>query len=346
MIAFIMPIDLPTITLILPGLQTLASAQHLPALEKLIARGSGLQQTEADARGPLERWQSQLLHELALSSAQFPSAAVTCLGLGPGFGQGFGLSAAAAEGPGTWMHVTPMHMSVALNGLSLHPVPTWSALQVSTIEARVAQHCREDGFDWQRQGNAVFLHRAASLQVETVAAELAYRFPLRDVQPQGPDASRINQLSTELQMLLHEHPVLARGSAAPINALWLWGNGVLPVAHSKNLPQAWSDEPYVRGVYQLSGRACNHLVAFDQIEADGNNALVVARLDDIRIAESQWFAPLLDRLQNGKWRAARVFLDDWHFTINRHQLWRVWRRSQSLSTLVNAKHLHTTLHTT
>jgi hypothetical protein len=325
MMAFIMPIDSPIITLILPGLQTLANAApRSPALETLIARGGGLQRAEPmlsssnGFRSPLERWKSQLLRSLSLSEAQFPSAAVTWYGL------------TGQSRSGTWIQVTPVHMSVTLDGLSLHPVQSWSARELQAIEDSVAKHCNDVGFEWQRVSDAVWLHHAAPLQVETVAAEIAYRYPLRSVQPHGPDARAINQLSTELQMLLHEHPILGTGTMAPINALWLWGNGVLPPTQSTTLPSVWSDEPYVRGVYALCGAKCNELASINLNDTAGQHSVIVARVSELRVAEDQWFSPLLDGLRRGWWREARVCWDDYQITINRHQLWRVWRRTQPI----------------
>ena len=49
--------------------------------------------------------------------------------------------------------------------------------------------------------------------------------------PRGRDATRFKGLLTELQMLLHDHPLNAareRLGQLPVNSLWLWGEGPLP----------------------------------------------------------------------------------------------------------------------
>ena len=44
------------------------------------------------------------------------------------------------------------------------------------------------------------------------------------------------RLSNEVQMLLHDHPVNLRRQQAgqvPVNALWFWGGGALPVRNRR-----------------------------------------------------------------------------------------------------------------
>ena len=51
------------------------------------------------------------------------------------------------------------------------------------------------------------MHSERALDVRTVTPETAAAIPLEQAMPQGRDAPALRRLMTELQMLLHEHPV-------------------------------------------------------------------------------------------------------------------------------------------
>lgn len=63
--------------------------------------------------------------------------------------------------------------------------------------------------------------------------------------PQGADGRRWRALLTEVQVLLHQHPLNAerreRG-LAPVNSLWLWGGGRLPNRVNSELAAVVADD--------------------------------------------------------------------------------------------------------
>ena len=76
--------------------------------------------------------------------------------------------------------------------------------------------------------------------------------------PRGPDAVRFKGLMTELQMLLHDHPVNAareRLGQLPVNSLWLWGEGALPADCHAPFDLIVGGEALGRGVAKASGAA-------------------------------------------------------------------------------------------
>ncbi len=78
--------------------------------------------------------------------------------------------------------------------------------------------------------------------------------PLRHHKPEGPDGRLVQRLSTEIQMHLHQHPVNATREAAglpAVNAVWLWGGGVLPSQEAGVLPPLISSDPFWRGCWRL-----------------------------------------------------------------------------------------------
>ena len=327
MIATIMPRHRASITMILHGLGAAlrATMERFPALEKLVACGDGLQcRVERESHAALDDWQRDVLQTLALPAAEFSSAPASWIGLG------------GAIDAGTWLHVDPVHLAVSVDGLALHLVEPFSAMELDRVEPMLRDHCRQAGFSWHRTANgAVFLHHSDKLDVRTVAPAVASRHALRAMQAQGNDASRLIRLSTELQMLLHDSSVQALSGerqSMPINALWLWGAGELCAQRKLALPNAWSNEAYVRGVYRSCAQRCHDAPSsLDGVERSDGDALIVTHAANVLDAERRWFEPLLRAVRAGVWSRAHVYMDDLSFGIDRTQLWRVWRRSRALA---------------
>lgn len=80
---------------------------------------------------------------------------------------------------------------------------------------------------------------------------------LRHYPVTGEDAGLVKRLTTEIQMLLHEHPQnqarTALGQSA-INGVWIYGGGELPAALARDLPPIVTDQAFFRGCWQLSGQ--------------------------------------------------------------------------------------------
>jgi len=324
-----MPVNASRITLVLPGFRAVFAQreQRLPCLEKLVSRGSGLQALNAEMpRASLEPWQQTVLHALSID-AELPSAALSW----------FGAQGAPAQ-PGTWLHLDPVHFAISIDGLALHSVPSWSQAELNALEPALRAYCEQAGFTWHRCGEQVFLHSSSALAIETVALHAATDGGLRNAQPQGKGARELIQLSTELQMVLHEHPSQRRriaGGQLPINALWLWGAGELPTVSTHSLPSCWSNSAYVRGIYRLQGANCQSQPVSLAVVAKHTQqeVLLVASVDTASEVEQHWFAPLLQGLRNGVWRSARIYMDDLRLDVGRSQLLRVWRRARELTEL-------------
>jgi hypothetical protein len=63
--------------------------------------------------------------------------------------------------------------------------------------------------------------------------------------PQGPEGRRWRVLLNEVQVLLHQHPLNAerRGHGQPpVNSLWLWGGGALPLQVNSHLAGVIGDD--------------------------------------------------------------------------------------------------------
>jgi hypothetical protein len=173
-----------------------------------------------------------------------------------------------------------------------------------------------------------------AFDVVTACPDAAAANELERVMPRGPQAGALRRLMTELQMLLHEHPVndaRARRGLPAINALWLWGTGALaPLQSHKTLPPAFGDEPYLNGIYKLHRQSvqalpgtCNELLC---AIATAQRAIAVVPVAGIDSLETQWIEPLRRALAAGAIDRVDLILDGWHLDVSRASMRRFWRR--------------------
>jgi hypothetical protein len=181
--------------------------------------------------------------------------------------------------------------------------------------------------------------------VETVVAEFAQEHDWNAVLPQGRDAGKMRRLMTELQMLLHEHPVnqrrLARGIPVA-NAVWFWGNGDLTTPSSSPQPQpavCIGHNDFFRGVSRLHDWAHSDEISPQMLtERCAANAHVVGvvELDSLVVLESQWLTPLVKALNQGRFDRLQIILDEWELDIDRWRLKAFWRKDVPLNDWIHA----------
>jgi hypothetical protein len=161
-------------------------------------------------------------------------------------------------------------------------------------------------------------------------------------------------LLTEIQMLLHAHPVNeareARGEPA-VNSLWIWGAGLMPrEAHGAWRSVAAAD-PAALGFAQLAGIRREALPPsaaawLERLPEDGRHVAVLDALraplalgqqaeyeEAIEALERHWFAPLLARLRAGEIGMLTLRVPDAGagFEAVRGDLRRFWRRPRSIA---------------
>ncbi|HWK73452.1 MAG TPA: hypothetical protein VNQ81_04215 [Povalibacter sp.] len=290
-----------------------------------------------------------MLAALGLPAAQFPSAAVSAMGNFDALAGGF------------WLHAEPVHFVAGLDRLSflpLHDEARVSDAERAALEPVLAEHLAASGFSFHSGAGEWLVRSDRLLAVHTACPEAAAANELECVMPHGPDGGEVRRLMTELQMLLHDHPVneaRARRGLPAINAVWLWGSGVAvsatqastsastsPAAQvlavsvaTQTLPVAFGEESYLRGIYQLHGRSVRSLPrqcgALLTNLAQVERAVVVVKVADVDSLEEQWVAPLTRALTTGALRRLDLVLDDLHCDVSRSALRRFWRRALPLS---------------
>lgn len=165
--------------------------------------------------------------------------------------------------------------------------------------------------------------------------------------PSGPAARVWRRLLTEVQMVLASDPVNAKREqrgALPVNALWIWGGGQMPLspAHSP-VSAVCAVDPVLRGLARLCGasewaefgtavKSAGRLLVHDAA------ATVPAReraletwimaLEDL---EQRYFDPALAGLRAGTIDRVELYpLQGASYYIKRRALHRFWRTSRSL----------------
>lgn len=137
----------------------------------------------------------------------------------------------------------------------------------------------------------------------------------------GEDAARWTATISELQMLLHDHPVnraRAQRGEPVINSLWLWGGGVLPLTVESQVDAVYADDALALGLARRAdiprGRVPAGVEELLPTDPSGQRVLLVldtlawpAHYNDVEgwlaqlgQLETTWFAPLLAALSAGR----------------------------------------------
>lgn len=231
-------------------------------------------------------------------------------------------------------------------------------------------------------GDSCYFHVAAAdrwyMQVHDKRLQITLDTPplsaatgrnIERLMPESAEARELRKLHNEAQMLLHAHPVNAAREATgrmPINSLWLWGAGRLPVRHEElgdgTNAQAgccfdgvWSINPLAIGLARAAGVPTHplpvdlgsllehtapeteHLVVLEdllapvQYENGDQYRSALASLDQ------HWFAPLRAALLSGKIKSLRIEAPTAYAVLTwrskRTDQWKLWRKPQALATL-------------
>ncbi len=304
-----------------------------PCLARLAGRGKiHCLIDDGTVAADLGPWQTALLDALGMSEAhaQYPSAAVTRTGDTQELARGF------------WLHAQPMHFSAGLDRLSavlLQGESRVAPAEQAQLVPTLAAHLRSAGFELLVSAGGEWLVRCdRALEVATVSPEFAAAGELEQALPRGPDAPALKRLMTELQMLLHEHPVgtqRQRRGVPAVNAIWFHGAGTVDEVRRQALPQAFGEDAYLHGIYRL------HELAVAASPADANSLLsqqrasrqahvvAVVEVDDLDTLETLWMAPLARALALGAVGGLELVLDRWRMVVPPAAMLRFWRPRRS-----------------
>ena len=258
-------------------------------------------------------------------------------------------------GSGYWLCATPVHLETRRNALVLTD-PT--ALEITAeasaaFAATLADHLREESVTLHApQPDRWFLRCDATPAMTTSSLGAVTGRDVRPFLPQGADSARWHRVLTEMQMLLHSHPVNDAREASgrlPVNSVWLWGGGTLPAPSPAVFDAVWSDDAIVRALAHHCGRrvefkpdrvtpeilkGTSHFFSFASPELLMRQGNVQAWSSAVTALNRDWFSPLLDALKSRRLNTLTIVsssdADTQRFAIRRHDILKFWRNNKYL----------------
>jgi hypothetical protein len=191
------------------------------------------------------------------------------------------------------------------------------------------------------------------LQVSTRTPTESILQDISRMMPTGTDAQRWRSLVTEIQMLLHSHPVntvRTQAGKLPVNSVWLWGGGAIETT------KADIDVVYANDAMTALAAARNRIMYaelphhIDAAIIDGQSVLLVisdqlpaiqqkdvyAWLAALNQLEQTVLSPLLALLRNDKLEQLVLQSDTLRLTLTKQDLAKWWRRRKSIEARILA----------
>lgn len=300
-------------------------------LARLAGRGavSAVQSDEQPARA-FALWELALLRTcgLRVDANAFPSAALCRLGQTANFDQH------------TWAHLEAVHLAASLNDVAatrLDGVCGMTPEEYARLTATLIEHLTLDNYMLERHDETGWLLQLKhALKAITTAPEHAFRGPLKQSLPAGEHGAELRRLMTEIQMLLHEHPVnqaRERAGLPAINAVWLWGLGLVPsrIDAATSLPKAYGQRDFLKGLYLIHGETVHaeRFTANSLLESVPHDTVAVVEVQEAEALDTLWLEPLAREMRGGAIRRLHVWLDCGRITVTRGELLRFWRKPRA-----------------
>lgn len=159
---------------------------------------------------------------------------------------------------GVVYHADPVHLRPDQDRLLLFDAPATNldAAQSGALIATLNDHLAADG--WRLSAPVPgrwYLHLDAPLALRTRPLGHVLGRNVDHFLPVGDDARTVRARLTELQMLLHDHPVNLELEAAgkpAVSGIWLHGGGMLPSAAPRGYALKGEPTPLLRGLQELA----------------------------------------------------------------------------------------------
>jgi hypothetical protein len=269
----------------------------------------------------LEPWQHSVLHTLpeALQSVGLASAAL-CWG-----GEGGVLR------PGTWMKIQLAHCAAGMNDVHILFPSDVSHDQVYDLMNAVRPLLTLAGFEMQCSAtNQWYVWCESVLDVHTPTIGSGMTTKSYDVLPSGRDAPLLRRLLTEIQMMLHQHPInqqREQQGLLSLNGMWLSGSGSPVTATSSTSQRIMSTQPYVVGLCDQLNVSCwpvpgNADALFDLRDDD---LVLVLNGTNVEEVNRNWLQPIMRSLNAGYVEQLDVYLDHLRFTLHGGRMQQVRR---------------------
>ena len=259
-----------------------------------------------------------------------------------------------------WLRADPVHLQAQRDQLALvdGATLTITAAEANMLTASLNQHLAQDKLKFiPAHPSRWYLALEAIPDLATHTLPAVAGKSINAALPTGKDALRWNQIATEIQMLLHTHPVNETRESLgqpTINSVWFWGGGVCPALESRlnSGEQIWANDALARGLALKANQTPQPLpLNFDALIAQANpTGTHYAIWDELRRAawygddvawragltqlEIDWIKPLCAALRRGIISEVTLHAISEQrclaVTTNRSGRWQFWRRSKAL----------------
>jgi len=317
-------------------LEAAAQDLRLPALQTLLARGRR-------QSSPAEGVEAALCEALGIARQQdWPVAPISLEADGGVAGEAY------------WLRADPVHLRVMRDRIVLADSGNLELTQpeADALAATIARHFGANLSPIACHPERWYLRLAAAPRLTTHARSVAVGCDLDPLLPQGDDAMQFRAWLNEVQMLLHDHPVnLAREARGelPINALWLWGGGYLPVPPTPTAPlYARNADARALGAFcatrvlplpeqmDISLLEIAGVVLLDNLTHAGQYGDAYGWREALRGLERDWFIPLQGALRRSGPRG--LILNDpvngKTLQLHASDAWKFWRRPRDLGSML------------
>jgi hypothetical protein len=251
---------------------------------------------------------------------------------------------------GYWLRADPVHFLAHRDRLTLLEPGAVSprAEDAAELVALFNRHFTGDGLSFHAPHPARWYVRVPGApRLVTRELSLAAGRDIAGALPTGEDSLRWRRVLTEIQMLMHEHPVNQRREARgdlPINSVWLWGGGRRPDVPGHHFTHVGGENALAQA---LGARAGAEPIDGARLPSDRSaHALVVAEAVSARYGDDRawqqsllaieraYLAPVLAGLRQGTVKEAAVVAlhsrGCVRFEASRADLLKFWRGARPL----------------
>jgi len=322
---------------------------HLPALERLLARGVPLA-SRSSAPVSLEDVLCGMFAVPCQSGAPVAPISAAFDGLGAG----------------CWLRADPVHLRLQREQVVLLPNVEISAADALQLCDSLNAHFAGQGMEFFAPHPQRWYVRLDDLpEVQMMPLSQASGRNIHGNLPTGVEARRWHQLFNEIQMLLFAHPLNEareeRGEL-PVNSVWFWGGGADAVATPNLYTSVSSDEVLVEMLAAsaglpflawqpewqnsltptlsqrergLSSGESSELLVWTGLRSALQRGDLAAWREALQEFENNYAQPLWQALRSGKISQLQIDVLGGdglrQFSLTRSSAWAVWRRPKALA---------------
>ncbi len=193
-----------------------------------------------------------------------------------------------APGDNCWIHADPVNMQADMDRAILSDSQTLHIRQdeAERLVNELNAHFSADGISVVMADKNNWLFRLDECNLETTPLREAVARNINHLLPTGEAATEWKRLLNEIQMLLHMSEVNQQREergVAPINSLWLWGEGVLPHQADTDITHVYADDAVTKGMAKLSqikhSALTDPIVLAYAMQNDGHSLVLINQLD-------------------------------------------------------------------